>query len=90
MPNTETDAVQLVVRYRSLMAQLESEPNNAALKSSAKRLRDEWKNFQGEDSLHEMAFGEPEGDAPSYVRIDEASAPRSHLAPNKNSARRQP
>ena len=26
----------------------------------AKRLRDRWKNWQGEDSLHAMAFAEPQ------------------------------
>jgi hypothetical protein len=28
--------------------------------ATAIRLRLEWKDWQGEDSLHEMAFGEPE------------------------------
>lgn len=85
MLNTESDAVQLIERYRSLIAQLDAattEPRKAELRTQAQRLRDEWKEFQGEDSLVEMCFGEPV-DNVSGVRVDAASSsPHSHLAAN--------
>jgi hypothetical protein len=61
MPHT-TEPEQLVERYRSLIAQLEIATHDAhkdEIQQAAKRLRDRWKEWQGEDSLHEMAFGEP-------------------------------
>jgi len=90
MLRTESDAIQLVDRYRAIVAQLEAattEPRKAELRTLAKRLRDEWKEFQGEDSLVEMCFGEPVDDA-SGVRIDDASgAPHSHLSANPERSR---
>ena len=59
----EREPEQIVERYRSLIAEMEapkSESQRAELRESAKRLRQRWKDWQGEDSLHEMAFGEPE------------------------------
>ena len=59
----EREPEQVVERYRRLMAELEtakSESQRAELRESAMRLRHRWKEWQGEDSLHEMAFGEPE------------------------------
>jgi hypothetical protein len=58
----EMEPEQLVDRYRSLIGQLEIATHDAhkdEIKQAAKRLRDRWKEWQGEDSLHEMAFGEP-------------------------------
>jgi hypothetical protein len=59
----EREPEQIVERYRTLIAEIEtakSEAQSAELRVSARRLRDRWKEWQGEDSLHEMAFGEPE------------------------------
>jgi hypothetical protein len=58
----ETYAIETITRYRNLIAQIETtvdESHGAELQETAARLRDEWKAWQGEDSLHEMAFGEP-------------------------------
>lgn len=37
-----------------------AEPGKGEFQSIANRLRDSWTYWQGEDCLHEMAFGEPE------------------------------
>jgi len=61
MPS-EMEPEQFVERYRSLMAQLDvatQDGHKEEITQAAKRLRDRWKEWQGEDSLHEMAFGEP-------------------------------
>lgn len=61
MPN-EMEPEQIVERYRSLIGQLEiatQDAHKAEVREAAKRLRDRWCEWQGEDSLHEMAFGEP-------------------------------
>ena len=53
---------QLIATYRELTARrgaATSAKPRKKLEAEAKRLRDEWKAWQGEDSLHEMAFGEP-------------------------------
>jgi hypothetical protein len=45
------------------MAQIESattDEGRAEFRGIAQRLRRQWKEWQGEDSLHEMSFGEPE------------------------------
>jgi hypothetical protein len=58
----ETYAIETINHYRNVIAQLENavdESRRAELQETAARLRDEWKAWQGEDSLHEMAFGEP-------------------------------
>jgi len=52
----------LVADYRLVMGRLgdeRTELGKADLQATAKRLRTLWKDWQGEDSLHEMAFGEP-------------------------------
>jgi hypothetical protein len=58
----EREPELLVERYRGLIAQLEvatHDAHKAEVHLAAKRLRDRWLEWQGEDSLHEMAFGEP-------------------------------
>jgi hypothetical protein len=57
----EREPELLVDRYRGLIAQLEvatHDAHKAEVRVAAKRLRDRWLEWQGEDSLHEMAFGE--------------------------------
>jgi hypothetical protein len=61
MPS-EMDPEQFVERYRSLFGQLEIAEHDAHMlevREAARRLRDRWREWQGEGSLHEMAFGEP-------------------------------
>jgi hypothetical protein len=51
-----------VDQYRRAIAALEAqtdEPGRQEFGSIVARLRTQWKDWQGEDSLHEMAFGEP-------------------------------
>ena len=57
------DTEKVVAEYRKVIGQLESattEVEKSGLRLVASQLRDQWTNWQGEDSLHEMAFGEPE------------------------------
>ena len=59
---SEMEPEQFVERYRGLVAQLEIATHDAhrtEVRDAAKRLRDRWREWQGEDSLHEMALGEP-------------------------------
>jgi hypothetical protein len=52
----------IVDQYRVVIEKLESatdEPGKAEWHGVAKRMRLAWREWQGEDSLHEMAFGEP-------------------------------
>jgi hypothetical protein len=59
----EREPEQIVERYRALIAKIETakhESQKAELREAARRLRDRWRDWQGEDSLYEMAFGEPE------------------------------
>jgi hypothetical protein len=52
----------LVERYRSLIGQLETtltDAHRAEIQQAAGRLRERWREWQGSDSLHEMAFGKP-------------------------------
>jgi len=59
---SEREPEQFVERYRSLMAQLEiatHEAHQTEVRNAARLLRERWREWQGEDSLHEMAFGEP-------------------------------
>ena len=54
---------QAVAIYRRVIAQLnaaESEVDKHELRSMAMKMRLEWKAWQGEDGLHEMAFGPPD------------------------------
>lgn len=58
------DPVKAVADFRKVMTKLDSElaPSPAArkrLELQAKRLRNEWKKWNGDDELFEMAFGEP-------------------------------
>ncbi len=58
----EREPEQIVERYRGLIADLETaklDAQRGELREAAQRLRGRWKEWQGEDSLHEMAFGEP-------------------------------
>jgi hypothetical protein len=59
---SEMEPEQFVERYRGLIAQLEiatHDTHKAEVQQAVKGLRDRWREWQGEDSLHEMAFGEP-------------------------------
>jgi hypothetical protein len=54
------DLEQVIALYRRTMAQLDevrTDDGKAELQSLARWLRLNWKEWQGEDSLHEMAFG---------------------------------
>jgi hypothetical protein len=54
---------KIVDEYRLVMAVLGAERTDlgkAEFRAVARRLRGLWAEWQGEDSLHEMAFGEPE------------------------------
>jgi hypothetical protein len=62
MPNVESNAAAIIERYRDVMALRETatdELDKAEWEGVAKRLREAWRAWQGEDSLHEVAFGEP-------------------------------
>jgi hypothetical protein len=50
-----------VSHYRRVIAQLHAATgiDKHDLRMISARLRVQWKDWQGEDSLHEMAFGEP-------------------------------
>lgn len=57
------DPEKTVVNFRRVVAQRDQQTTASGRKkiaSTIRRLRKEWKDWQGEDSLHEMAFGEPE------------------------------
>ena len=53
------DPKAFVDAYRKTIAKMETDPDNSELRKTVRRLRESWKRWQGEDSLHEMAFGEP-------------------------------
>ena len=58
----DTYAIATINRYRKMIAQIKNtveDSRKAELQATAKRLRDEWTEWQGEDSLHQMAFGKP-------------------------------
>jgi hypothetical protein len=62
MPNVEANPAAIIERYRDVMALRETatdELGTAEWEGVAKRLREAWREWQGEDSLYEMAFGEP-------------------------------
>jgi len=44
---------------RQLQIAIEDANQSPQVEQAARRLRDRWREWQGEDSLHEMAFGEP-------------------------------
>jgi hypothetical protein len=61
MPSEMDAPEQIVERYRSLIGQLDiarEAAHKLEVRKAARRLRDRWREWQGEDSLHEMAFGE--------------------------------
>jgi hypothetical protein len=58
----DTYPIATINRYRAVIAQIEvtvDESRRAKLQETAQQLRNEWKEWQGEDSLHEMSFGKP-------------------------------
>jgi hypothetical protein len=58
----ESNPASIIERYRDVIALLDAVPDErckAEWQGVARRLRDRWKEWRGEDSLHEMAFGEP-------------------------------
>ena len=62
MPSEMDDPEQIVERYRGLLAQLDiatDEAHRLEIRAAARGLRDRWREWQREDSLHEMACGEP-------------------------------
>jgi hypothetical protein len=62
MLKVEANAAAIIERYRDVMAMRETATDalgRAEWDGVAKRLREAWRDWQGEDSLHEMAFGEP-------------------------------
>jgi hypothetical protein len=57
----DADPEAIVVKYRDVTSRMESaadELGRAEWQGVARRLRQAWREWQGEDSLHEMAFGE--------------------------------
>jgi hypothetical protein len=57
----EANPESVVVRYREVIGRLEAAtdaPNRFEWQEVARRMRQEWRLWQGEDSLHEMAFSE--------------------------------
>jgi hypothetical protein len=62
-PTVEFDAAGAVTEYRRIMAKRDAatgELGRAEYDRIAQVLRDRWAKWQGEDCLHEMAYGEPE------------------------------
>ena len=58
----EANPEATVIDYRAVIARLEAatdEPGKAEWQGIADRMRQAWAEWQGEDSLDEMAFGEP-------------------------------
>ena len=61
--NHAFDPEQAVATYRQVIAHLEcatTDERRAEFRGIAQRLCRQWKELQGEDSLHAMSFGEPE------------------------------
>ena len=57
------DPALAVARYRDVIVNRDAESTRsgkAKNEKTAAQMRRSWKEWQGEDSLHEMAFGEPE------------------------------
>jgi hypothetical protein len=58
----EANPEAIVFQYREVTSRIESAPSELdrhEWQGVARRLRQTWRDWQGEDSLHEMAFGEP-------------------------------
>lgn len=56
------NAEKAIAAYRQIIAHLEAattEQGKAEYQSVAQRLRQQWSDYHGADSLHETAFGEP-------------------------------
>jgi hypothetical protein len=56
-PSAAVESYFLVITERDAST---TEPGKGEFDCIAQRLRARWKEWQGENSLHEMAFGEPE------------------------------
>jgi hypothetical protein len=57
----EANPSAIIEEYRQAIARMEAakdDPGRAEWSAVAKRLRNAWRTYQGEDSLHEMTFGE--------------------------------
>jgi hypothetical protein len=57
------DPISAVAEYRRILDKREAAtgaPGKDEYERIARVLRSRWAEWQGEDSLHEMAFGEPE------------------------------
>ena len=62
MLEIEANPAAIIDRYRDVIARMEAaddEPGRGEWQGVANRLRARWTEWQGDDSLHEMAFGEP-------------------------------
>jgi len=58
----EANPEATIAKYRDALGRIETaadELGRAKWQGVARRLRQKWQEWQGEDSLHEMAFGEP-------------------------------
>lgn len=58
------DPARAVADFRAIFAKMEALPRLAPaeykkLEAEAKRMREAWKAYNGDDELFEMAFGEP-------------------------------
>ncbi len=63
MRDLDFDPEQAVIEYRRVIAQRKARTTDvgrADYEGIVKRMRAAWTEWQGEDSLHEMAFGEPD------------------------------
>jgi hypothetical protein len=58
----EENPAAIVEQYRNVISRLETAADDLARaewQGVAMRMRSRWRDWQVEDSLHEMAFGEP-------------------------------
>jgi hypothetical protein len=92
----ESNPEAFVTRYRDAIEKLESaddEQGRAKWRTVVAQMRQAWSDWQGENSLHEMAFGEhePTTAAPSERRrFDKPGDTSERHLPNKQGARRSP
>jgi hypothetical protein len=76
----ESNPEAFVARYREAVANLESD--------TVAQMRQAWRDWQGEDSLHEMAFGEPDA-VTETMRFDQPGETRGiHLPDTRSRAAR--
>lgn len=63
---TPQDTIEFISAFRKLIEQrdqAETQSEKNRLNRKADEMKSDWQKWQGEDSLYEMAFGEPwEGD----------------------------